>query len=155
MKPGDLLVHGVHVGAADVDLLKQSGCSVALCPRSNAALNVGKAPVAAYLKTGVSLSLGTDSMASSSSLSIWDEVAFARDWFVGEATPHDWLEIATLGGARALGLQGFGQLSPGCEASFQVVMLPEMPRSGELEEALCAYGRDIKVTQLYLGGCLA
>jgi cytosine/adenosine deaminase-related metal-dependent hydrolase len=153
LRQGDLLVHGVQVDAADIDLLKNTGCSVVLCPRSNAALNVGKAPVAAYLKADVLLTLGTDSLASSSSLSIWDEVAFARDWFAGEAAPHDWLKMATLGGAKALGLQGrMGQLSSGCEASFQVVTIPEMPRPDELEEALCAYGGDVKVVHLYLAG---
>lgn len=156
LRQGDLVVHGVQVDAADIALLKQACCFVALCPRSNAALNVGKAPVAAYLKAGVPLALGTDSMASSSSLSLWDEIAFARDWFMGEAEPRDWLEMATLGGAKALCLHDrMGRLSPGCEASFQVVTLPEMPLMSELEEALCTSGRDVKVTHLYLGGCRA
>jgi len=156
LRSGDLVVHGVQVDSADIDLLKQTGCSVALCPRSNAALNVGKAPVADYLKAGVPLALGTDSLASAPSLSIWDEMAFARDWFTGAASPQDWLEIATLGGAKALGLQDrMGQLSPGHEASFQVVTLPEMPCLDELEEALCVSGKDVEVTHLYLGGCPA
>lgn len=151
LRQGDLVVHGVQAGAADIDLLKQVGCSVALCPRSNATLNVGKAPVAAYLKAGVPLALGTDSLASSQSLSIWDEMAFAMDWFSGEAKPCDWLQMATLGGAQALGLhKRMGQLAPGLEASFQVVSLPEMPRLNELEEALCRYGCDVNVSHLYL-----
>jgi cytosine/adenosine deaminase-related metal-dependent hydrolase len=151
LRQGDLVVHGVQVAAAEIDLLKQTGCFVALCPRSNAALNVGKAPLAAYLNAGVPLALGTDSLASSASLSLWDELAFAGDWFAGEATPHDWLQIATLGGARALGLHGrMGQLSPGLEASFQVVALPEMPGINQLEEILCAGGADVRVTHLYL-----
>ncbi len=151
LRQGDLVVHGVQVAAAEIDLLKQAGCFVALCPRSNAALNVGKAPLAAYLKAGVALALGTDSLASSASLSLWDELAFARGWFAGDATPRNWLEIATIGGARALGLHGrMGHLTPGCEASFQVVTLPEMPRINELEEALCAAGADVGITHLYL-----
>jgi cytosine/adenosine deaminase-related metal-dependent hydrolase len=151
LRPGDLAVHAVQANAAEVDLLKQAGCSVVLCPRSNATLNVGKAPVAAYLEAGVSLALGTDSLASSSSLSIWDEIAFARDWFKGEIGPRDWLEIATLGGAKALGLQDrMGQLAPGCDASFQVVTMPERPCLGEIEEALCAGGSDVEVRYLYL-----
>lgn len=154
LRPGDLAVHGVQVDAADIGQLKRAGCAVALCPRSNAALNVGKAPVAAYLNAGVPLALGTDSMASSPSLSIWDEMSFARDWFAGEATPRDWLEIATFGGAKALGLHDrMGRLSPGYEASFQVVTLADMPCINELEEVLCASGRDVKVEHLYLGGC--
>jgi hypothetical protein len=43
-----------------------------------------------------------------------------------------------------------GQLTPGCDASFQVVALPEMPCINELEEALCAAGADIEITHLYL-----
>jgi cytosine/adenosine deaminase-related metal-dependent hydrolase len=153
LRSGDLVVHGVQVDATDIEQLKQTGCSVVLCPRSNAALNVGKAPVAAYLNAGVPLALGTDSLASSSSLSIWDEMAFAMDWFAGEAEPRDWLELATLGGAKALGLHDqMGQLSPGYEASFQVVTIADMPCIDALEETLCASGRDVKVTHLYLAG---
>ena len=151
LRQGDLAVHAVQVDAAEIDLLKQAGCSVVLCPRSNATLNVGKAPMAAYLEAGVSLALGTDSLASSSSLSIWDEIAFAREWFKDEVGPRDWLEIATLGGAKALGLHDrMGQLAPDCDASFQVVALPELPCLGELEKALCAAGSDVQVKYLYL-----
>lgn len=151
LRAGDLVVHGVQVDVEDVDLLKRSGCSVVLCPRSNATLNVGKAPVAAYLEAGIPLALGTDSLASSQSLSIWDEMAFALDWFSDEAQASDWLEIATLGGAKALGLQEkMGQLSPGLEASFQVVKLAELPSVDTLEKVLCSAGQEIIVTHLYL-----
>ncbi len=148
-----MIVHAVHVDAADVERLKQSACSVTLCPRSNATLNVGKAPVAAYLEAGIPLALGTDSLASSGSLSLWHEMAFAFEWFAGEAEPRSWLEIATLGGANALGLQErIGALAPGKEASFQVVTLPDMPNADALEETLCASGKNVNVTHLYLAG---
>ena len=134
-------------------MLKQGGCSVALCPRSNAALNVGKAPVTDYLNAGIPLALGTDSLASSDSLSLWDELAFAVEWFAGTAEPRDWLEITTLGGAKALGIEKrMGQLAPGQEASFQVVTLPSLPQVDALEETLCASGNDVNVTHLYLAG---
>jgi cytosine/adenosine deaminase-related metal-dependent hydrolase len=153
LKSQDLIVHGVQVDAADIDKIKAAGCSVALCPRSNAALRVGKAPVADYIKAGVPLALGTDSLASSSSLSIWDEMAFANQWFAGEAQPCDWLEMATHGGAKALGLDGrIGGLSPGYEASFQVVSLSDTPRLYELEEALCSSPQEVEVQHLYLAG---
>lgn len=151
LRRGDLVVHGVQVDAADIDLLKQVGCSVALCPRSNAALDVGKAPVAAYLDAGVPLALGTDSLASSSSLSLWDELAFAGSWFAGAVAPRSWLEMATLGGAKALGLHGrMGELLPGRDASFQVVAPPQVNGIHDLEEALCAGGTQTRVTHLYL-----
>ncbi len=153
LQPGDMVVHGVQVDTADLERLKQSGCCVTLCPRSNAALTVGKAPVAAYRKAGIPLALGTDSLASSGSLSIWDEMAFAFECFAGVAEPAIWIEIATLGGAKALGLQGrMGRLVPGYEASFQVVTLPDMPNADALEETLCASGKEVHVTHLYLKG---
>jgi cytosine/adenosine deaminase-related metal-dependent hydrolase len=151
LKGGDMVVHGVHVDMADIEQLKEKGCALTLCPRSNATLDTGKAPVASYLEAGVPLALGTDSLASSGSLSIWDEMAFASKWFAGAAEPSQWLEIATLGGAKALGLQErIGQLAPGLEASFQVVTLPEMPDAEALEETLCVSGKDVIVSHLYL-----
>lgn len=151
LKEGDMVVHGVHVDMADIGQLREKGCVLTLCPRSNATLNTGKAPVASYLEAGISLALGTDSLASSDSLSIWDEMAFAFKWFAGAAEPCQWLEIATLGGAKALGLQErIGQLAPGFEASFQVVALPEMPDAEALEEMLCRSGKDVNVSHLYL-----
>jgi cytosine/adenosine deaminase-related metal-dependent hydrolase len=151
LKEGDMAVHGVQVSAADIEQLKHSGCAITLCPRSNAALNVGKAPVASYLEAGIPLALGTDSLASSASLSIWDEMAFAFEWFAGAAEPRNWLEIATLGGAKALGLQErMGQLAADMDASFQVVTLPVLPCADDLEETLCASGSDVRVTHLYL-----
>jgi cytosine/adenosine deaminase-related metal-dependent hydrolase len=153
LRSGDLVVHGVQVDDADIALIKERDCHVVLCPRSNAALDVGKAPVTAYLRAGVSLAFGTDSLASAPSLSVWEELAFARSWFMGAAPPRTWLEIATLGGARALGLQGrTGELAADRDASFQVVHLPDVPPFAELEEALCAAGSDAAVTHLYLAG---
>jgi cytosine/adenosine deaminase-related metal-dependent hydrolase len=151
LRCNDLLVHGVQVDDADIALIKRTGCHVALCPRSNAALDVGRAPVVDYLKADVQISLGTDSLASAPSLSIWHELAFARSWFAGDVSPRKWLEIATLGGARALGLQGrIGQLAAGGDASFQVVSLPDLPSIDEIEEALCASGESVVVSHLYL-----
>ena len=94
-----LLAHGIQVTAQEVAAIKAAGTGVVLCPRSNARLGVGKAPVSTYHRSGVPLALGTDSLASSPSLSIWEEMAFARNWFAGALDPATWLEIATAGGA--------------------------------------------------------
>ena len=151
LKAGDLVVHGVQVDTADIDSLKSRGCHVVLCPRSNAALGVGKAPLSGYLTAGVPLALGTDSLASAPSLSIWEEVAFGRSWFAGQASPSAWLEMATRNGAHALGCgDQTGSLAPSCRAAFQVVKLPAPTDLGELAEALCSAGNQINVTHLYL-----
>ncbi len=151
LKKGDLAVHAVQVDDADVALLKSSESTVVLCPRSNAALGVGVAPVEKYLAAGVPLALGTDSLASAPSLSLWDEIAFAFNQYDGQVAATTWLEMATRGGAKALGLGGrMGQFTSGREASFQVVALPQLPSAHDLAEALCTAGPDLMVQGLYL-----
>jgi len=151
--PGNLLVHGVQVTAADVGRLARAGVTVVLCPRSNARLGVGKAPVELYLEQGVPLALGTDSLASCDTLSIWDEMAFARSWFAGRLAPAQLLRMATRNGATALGLAGeMGELAAGSGAHFQVLRPASLPSFGELEEFLCSPGRSGEVSALCLDG---
>ncbi|BCR05324.1 metal-dependent hydrolase [Desulfuromonas versatilis] len=148
-----LLVHGVQVEPRDMPLLAGSGVTVVLCPRSNANLGVGRAPAAAYRQAGVPLALGTDSLASCDSLSLWDEIAFAADWLQGDLGPHQLLRLATLDGARALRLDHrMGALAEGMEASFQVLRPAAVPRLDDLEAHLCAEGRRGQVEALYLKG---
>jgi cytosine/adenosine deaminase-related metal-dependent hydrolase len=150
---GSLVVHGVHVNESEISTLAIQDCSVALCPRSNSVFGSARAPLAGYRAAGVNLALGTDSMASVPSLSIWDEMAFARHWYAGVLSPAEWLEIATLGGARALGLEhAIGSLTPRKEASFQVVGVPSGATTAGLEEALCEQGQDAMVHEVYLSG---
>ncbi|MFA7536990.1 MAG: amidohydrolase family protein [Desulfuromonadales bacterium] len=150
---GVLLAHGVQVSAADIERIAKAGAAVALCPRSNARLGVGRAPVELYRQAGVSLALGTDSRASCDSLSLWDELAFARTWFAGALGPAEWLSVATLGGARALAIDDeMGTLAVNAGAHFQVLTPAALPPLRELEEFLCAPGRSGEVEHLYLGG---
>jgi aminodeoxyfutalosine deaminase len=149
---GVLLVHGVQVDGNDLPLVAQSGAPVVLCPRSNARLGVGRAPLVDYQAAGVLLALGTDSMASNDSLSIWDELAFAREWFAGMATPRQLLTMATLGGSRALGLGGeMGSLQEGWGGHFQVLAPHCLPPARELWDYLCG-GCGDDLHQLYLDG---
>jgi len=151
--PGSLVVHGVHVNQSEAEKVARQQCSVVLCPRSNSAFGADRAPVAMYRSAGVNLALGTDSMASAPSLSIWDELAFARSWFQGTLSPAEWLEIATLGGAIALGIgQSFGSLAPTKEASFQVTSVPAGASLASLEEALCEQGEQAAVHELFIAG---
>jgi cytosine/adenosine deaminase-related metal-dependent hydrolase len=150
---GSLMIHGTQAGTAEIETLASTGLGVVLCPRSNSRFGTTRAPVATFRKFGVPLALGTDSLASSPSLSVWDELAFARQWFAGALDPVDWLEIATTGGAVALGLGGrLGRLTAGLEASFQVVAVPAGATAVTLTEGLCAAGEQITVQALFLGG---
>lgn len=150
---GNLLVHGVQVTATDVGRLARAGASVVLCPRSNARLGVGRAPVELYLEQGVPLALGTDSLASCDTLSLWDEIAFARSWFEGRLSPPQLLTMATRNGAAALGLGGeMGVLEANRGAHFQVLVPESLPSAADLEEFLCSPGRSAEVAALYLDG---
>lgn len=153
LPPGSLLVHGAHLRDDEVDGVARTGQSVVLCPRSNSRFGAQRAPLEALRRAGVPLALGTDSRASSPSLSVWDELAFARQWFAGVLDPKDWLEIATIGGARALGLDGtMGRLAAGLEASFQVVAVPPGVTAATLAEGLCAEGYRTPPRALFLHG---
>lgn len=125
--PQTLLAHGVQVGAADLALVSEAGAAMAHCPRSNTRLLNGRLPLAAYRAAGVRLALGTDSLASSPSLSIWEEAAYANALHTsaGEApAPDELLRLATLDGADALGLaHELGSLEPKKLARFAFAAL--------------------------------
>ena len=117
-----MLVHGVHLNADEIEILAEKKMWLTLCPRSNATLNVGKAPAGQLHQAGVKLALGTDSLASCDSLSVWDEMAFAHSWFAGELDAPALFAMATQGGAEALGLENsIGSLETGKSASFQIL----------------------------------
>lgn len=119
-----IAVHCVHCSQTDAQLLKKRGVTICLCPRSNHKLGVGSAPVSLFKKLQIPLCLGTDSLASNDSLSLWDEIRFAVDCYNGELTPDQLLTMATSGGAAALGIvASAGTLSAGKQAAFQVVEL--------------------------------
>ncbi|WP_040167120.1 amidohydrolase family protein [Microbacterium gorillae] len=103
------IAHGVYMTATDRALLRARGTSVALCPRSNEVIGLDEPPVAAYLVEGSPLAVGTDSLSSSPSLDLMADVAalvrIARSQGYTNRDLHArLLAIATLGGARALGL---------------------------------------------------
>ncbi|MGA8296950.1 MAG: amidohydrolase family protein [Acidimicrobiales bacterium] len=127
LSPTTHLAHGVYLDRAGRDLLLERGTQVALCPRSNAALGVGPAPVAAYLSEGHEIAVGTDSLASSPSLDLLADVALLADiaaeqGYTGSDLAARLLRAATVGGAKALGLYagGYGTLSPGGPADLAV-----------------------------------
>ena len=72
-----LVIHAVQVDQEEVGILAASGAAVAHCPRSNARLRCGIAPVADYLAAGIPVGLGTDSLASNDSLDIFAEMRAA------------------------------------------------------------------------------
>ena len=127
LSPRLLAVHAVQVTDNDIKLIKKAKVSIAHCPRSNKALGVGKMPLKKFLDAGITVGLGTDSLASVPTLNMWDEMRYAyrihrRDGISAE----DIFRIATIGGAKALGLdKEIGTLEPGKKADIIAVPLPK------------------------------
>jgi cytosine/adenosine deaminase-related metal-dependent hydrolase len=133
--PGTLAVHCVQVDEADIALLSESDTAVAHCPRSNARLECGHAPVAELLAAGVTVALGTDSLSSNESLDMFAEMRAAlrvseeraseaalRDSALPALTAASVLRMATLDGARALGWDNvIGSLEKGKRADVIAV----------------------------------
>jgi cytosine/adenosine deaminase-related metal-dependent hydrolase len=126
--------HCVKVDEAEVELLARHDVAVAHCPRSNALLGCGIAPVADLRAAGVRVGLGTDSPASTPSFDMFDELrtaiyaARAREERPDALTAAEALELATLGSASVLGLEDeVGSLSPGKQADLAVVSLAGSP----------------------------
>lgn len=125
--PAFLAVHAVHVDDADIAIIKRSGAGIAHCPRSNSALGVGKMRLAAFLEAGIPVGLGTDSLASSPNLNLWDEMRYAyRIHRSSGVSPADILRLATLGGAEAIGMgREIGSLEARKHADLIAVPLPK------------------------------
>jgi 5-methylthioadenosine/S-adenosylhomocysteine deaminase len=126
--PGVLAAHAVWVSEPEVATLKARGVSVSHNPESNMKLASGVAPVPRYLAAGVAIGLGTDGAASNNDLDMFEAMRTAS--FLHKLTTHDpravgakaVLEMATIGGARALGLEDrIGSLEPGKRADVIVV----------------------------------
>lgn len=128
-----LLAHCIRVGARDIETLCEHGARVAHCPKSNAKLGHGRAPFAAFLDAGISVGLGSDSVASNNTNDLLEEARFALmasraagDTLEGGrmVSADDMLKAATHGGALALDLEHrIGSLEEGKEADLAIVNL--------------------------------
>ena len=126
--PDFLAVHCTQATHDDVHILSATDASVVHCPKSNAKLGCGIAPLPDLLRQGVKVGLGSDSPAASNVMDMFDEMrimlmlhrAAERDASVLDA--ETCVRIATLGGAEALGMAAdIGSLEPGKYADFIAV----------------------------------
>ncbi len=151
--PENLLVHGVHLNNTEIELLTEKNMRLVLCPRSNANLKVGKAPAGKLYQSGMKLALGTDSLASCDSLSIWDEMAFAHHWFEGELDAPTLFNMATLGGAEALGIENeVGSFEADKSASFQVLQPKTNVAVDKIFDYFVSPGCSDDIIQVYHSG---
>ena len=149
LTPATLAVHCVHVTLGDAGILKKRGVHVALCPRSNQRLDVGRPPIGLLKKLGIPLALGTDSLASNDSLSLWEEMRFVLANFAHDVSPPELFAMVTTGAAGALGISAScGSLEAGKRADFQVVGNVGHAAATLLERAIM----EGDVQEVYAGG---
>ncbi len=122
--------HVVHVNDAEIATLKAREVGIAHCPQSNMKLSSGTSPVPQMLERGLRVGLGTDGAASNNDLNLWEEMDTAAKLHKLVAmnptvvTAREALEMATIGGARALHLEKeIGSLEAGKRADVIIVGL--------------------------------
>ncbi len=132
--PSFSAAHCVHVDDDEIGLLAAAGVGVAHCPRSNGLLGCGIAPLRDLLDAGIPVGIATDSPASTPSFDMFEELrtalvaARARERRPDALGAAQALELATLGGARVLGLEAdVGSLVPGKRADLTVISLEGSP----------------------------
>jgi len=128
LQPGMIAAHSVHLAADEIAILARRGVAVAHNPVSNLYLGDGIAPTADLLDAGVIVALGTDGASSNGSQDPWENLKAAvlvsrvRGGGSRWLTPRDGLRMATINGARALGMEHLtGSLEVGKRADVVIV----------------------------------
>jgi 5-methylthioadenosine/S-adenosylhomocysteine deaminase len=159
--PDMIAVHMTQLSAAEIDTFAAAGGHVVHCPESNLKLASGFCPAQALLAAGVNVALGTDGAASNNDLDMLGEMRSAA--LLGKAVSNDAsalpahtaLRMATLNGARALGLgEQTGSLVKGKWADITAInldTLETLPLYDPVSQLVYASGRE-QVTDVWVAG---
>jgi 5-methylthioadenosine/S-adenosylhomocysteine deaminase len=159
--PRLIAVHAVHLEEIELDILAREGVSVAHCPSSNLKLGSGIAPITAMRQRGIVTGLGTDGAASNDRLDVLTEMrtaALLAKGATGDPSvigAHEALRMATLEGARALGLEArTGSITVGKRADLAAIelsALETLPCYDPVSDLAYAAGRE-NVTHVWVDG---
>jgi len=148
-----LLAHCIRVDEKDIETIAETKSKVAHCPKSNAKLGHGRAPLAAFLDREIEVGLGSDSVASNNTCDMLEEARFAAliarsDRLV---TAAEALSVATVGGAGCLGMnESVGELIEGAQADLVVLSLNESHQLPTYDPVVSTVfsssGRDVLLT---------
>ena len=128
-----IAVHLLYATEKDIKILADTGVKISLCPRSNFNLHKKLPPLEKMLKAGIKPSLGTDSLASVESLSIFDEMTYTTSSFPN-VSPEAIFDMGTINGASALAVdKRLGSLAPGKYGIFFYLSLNAVKKSNIVE----------------------
>jgi 5-methylthioadenosine/S-adenosylhomocysteine deaminase len=159
--PDMVAVHMTQLTTQEIDDYAAAGGHVVYCPESNMKLASGFCPAAALAAAGINLALGTDGAASNNDLDMLGEMRSAA--LLGKAVSgdasalpaHEVLQMATLNGARALGLaEETGSLVKGKWADMTAIRLDTLetlPLYEPVSQLIYAAGRE-QVTDVWVAG---
>jgi cytosine/adenosine deaminase-related metal-dependent hydrolase len=160
--PSMVMAHGVWLEPGERALVRQKGASICHCPSSNLKLASGIAPIPEYLDDGINVALGADGAPCSNTLSALHEMRLAGLIHKPRCGPKAMpakqvLEMATIGGARALGMSGeIGSIEPGKRADLVVIRRDRahsVPIAGADPASEIVYAcRDEDVTDVVVDG---
>jgi 5-methylthioadenosine/S-adenosylhomocysteine deaminase len=158
-----VFAHCVHLADEEFDILEKSRTNVAHCPSSNLKLGSGIAPIATMLDRGISVSLGADGAACNNRLDMFTEMrtmALLQKALHGPEviSANQALRIATIGGAKALGLERLiGSLEIGKRADVIVVNLDSLhatPHATDLVSAVVYSAQTADVKSVLVNGAV-
>jgi aminodeoxyfutalosine deaminase len=133
----------------DLEVLSQTGVAAAHCPRSNDFLGCGVSPVPRMIERGIRVGMGTDGLWSSPSMNLFEETLFAVELHGLDGATG--LELATLGGARSLGIEAeTGTIEIGKWADLALV--ESTPLEGDPERDVIETAADGGVVATVVGG---
>ena len=163
LSPNLTLAHCVHLEEDEIKLLAAHGCSIAHCPSSNLKLASGIAPITEYAKHGINIGLGTDGAASNNRLDMFAEMRLAALLAKGQSgdatavSAHQALEMATINGAKALGLEAnigsieIGKLADLCAVKMNDIIM--QPCFDPVSHLIYVAGRE-QVSHVWVNGDL-
>ena len=157
---GGVSFHGVHVTDEDMDIMKKHNMSVITNPASNIKLASGIAPIERYLEKGINIGIGTDGPASNNCLDMFREMflvtglAKLRENNAAAVDAYRVLEMATVNGARAIGLDDSDVLAPGKNADLIVIDLhqPNMQPINNIAKNIVYSGSKSNVKMTMIAG---
>lgn len=149
--------HCVKLDGQEIDLFARTGTAVAHCPCSNCRLGSGIAPVRQMRDAGVTVGLGVDGSASNDQANMADEARQAMllqrvAFGAGAMSAREALEIATVGGAKALGRADIGRIKPGMRADLAVWDISGIDSAGSWDPAAFLLAGPRKVKHLFVEG---
>ena len=140
--------HCIYYTDEEIKICKDNKLTIVSCPGSNQYLSSGVAPLSIYLKEGINIALGTDGPASNESLDMFREMRLAATLEGKDIPPFEVLKMATVNGARAMGLYAADVLAEGKYADL--IMVDISKYSDDLIHDLVHQGKakDVKLTMI-------